>query len=249
MISKSELTFLKSLRLTKNRKSEKKFLIEGENIVSEALKMDFIIVKVFFTKKFNNQNDKMINLLKNKYTSVEVSQKQMKTISTTKSPSGIAALCNLPKHDINTKLNSPWLYLDQVSDPGNLGTLLRSACWFGINQIALSKKSVDPYNPKVVRSGMGAHFYLSIQIETDVDFFDKDNFIILGGDINGNESFDLKKLKKNWVLVLGNEAHGISDNIKEKIDEKISIKKLGAGDSLNVSTSGSILMYLLTKNQ
>ena len=96
---------------------------------------------------------------------------------------------------------------------------------------------------------MGAHFYLSIQIETDVDFFDKDKFIILGGDINGNESFDLKKLKKNWVLVLGNEAHGISDNIKEKIDEKISIKKLGAGDSLNVSTSGSILMYLLTKNQ
>ena len=135
------------------------------------------------------------------------------------------------------------------SDPGNLGTLLRSACWFGINQVALSKDSVDPYNPKVVRSGMGAHFYLSIQVKTNIDFFDKNKFTILGGDINNGEKIKLKTFKKNWVLVLGNEAHGISDIVKEKIDKKISIKKLGAGDSLNVSTSGSILMYLLTKDQ
>ena len=249
MISKSEIALLKSLRLNKYRKIEKKFLVEGKNIVCEAIKKDSIIVKIFYTSKFNYQNDELVNLLKNKYESTEISEKEMNKISPTKSPSGIAALCNLPPKKLNAKTNTSWLYLDCVSDPGNLGTLLRSACWFGINQVALSKDSVDPYNPKVVRSGMGAHFYLSIQVKTNIDFFDKNKFTILGGDINNGEKIKLKTFKKNWVLVLGNEAHGISEIVKEKIDKKISIKKLGAGDSLNVSTSGSILMYLLTKDQ
>ena len=247
MISKSEIILLKSLRLAKYRKSEKKFLVEGRNIVCEAIKKDSIIVKIFYTSRFNDQNKQLVSLLKNKYFNTEISEKQMSTISPTKSPSGIAALCNFPKKTLNTKMSTNWLYLDCISDPGNLGTLLRSACWFGINQIALSKHSVDPYNPKVVRSAMGAHFSLSILIETNIDFFDKNKFIILGGDINGEEKINLKTLKKNWVLVLGNEAHGISVSVKEKIDKKISIKKLGTGESLNVSTSGSILMYLLTK--
>ncbi len=247
MISKSEIALLKSLRLTKYRKIEKKFLIEGKNIACEAIKQDSIIIKTFYTSKFNNQNEQLVGFLRKKYDSTEISEKQMDRISPTKSPSGITVLCNLPTPELNTKTDSKWLYLDCISDPGNLGTLLRSACWFGINQVALSKNSVDPYNPKVVRSGMGAHFNLSIQIGINIDFFDKNKFIILGGDITGDEEIKLNTFKKNWVLVLGNEAHGISDNVKEKIDKKVSIKKIGAGDSLNVSTSGSILMYLLTK--
>ena len=247
MISKSEMALLKSLRLSKHRKTEKKYLVEGKNIVCEAIKKDSIIIKFFYTNRFNDQNKQLVYLLKSKYPSKEISEKQMGAISLTKSPSGIAALCNFPKNSLNMKINTSWLYLDCISDPGNLGTLLRSACWFGINQVAVSKGSVDPYNPKVVRSAMGAHFSLSLRIETDIDFFDKRKFIILGSDINSDEKLNLKNLKKNWVLVLGNEARGISKSVREKIDKKISIKKLGTGDSLNVSTSGSILMYLLTK--
>lgn len=247
MISKSEIALLKSLRLTKHRKTEKKYLVEGKNIVCEAMKKDSIINKVFYTNRFNNLNEQLVSLLKNKYTSKEISEKEMNVISPTKSPSGIAALCNFPKSLLTMEVNKSWLYLDCISDPGNLGTLLRSACWFGINQVAISKGSVDLYNPKVVRSAMGAHFSLLIRKETDIDFFDKKKFVILGGDMNGDEKINLGNFKKNWVLVLGNEAHGISKNVREKIDKKISIKKLGTGDSLNVSTSGSILMYLLTK--
>ena len=97
MISKSEIALLKSLRFTKYRKTEKKYLVEGKNIVCEAIKKDSIINKVFYTDRFNNLNEQLVSLLKNKYISKEISEKEMNAISPTKSPSGIAALCNFPK--------------------------------------------------------------------------------------------------------------------------------------------------------
>ena len=247
MISKSEISQLKSLRLKKHREIQKKFLIEGKNMVREALKFNSVN-KIYFTHRFNQENKEFSDFINNKFEKILISENQMRSISPTKSPSGIAALCDSPKNKTKTA-DSCWLYLDSISDPGNLGTLLRSACWFGLTQVALSENSVDPYNPKAVRSGMGAHFSLSIHIDLDINFFDKNKFIIIGGDKNGERSINLKSINKNWVLVLGSEAHGISDIVKEKLDKRLSIKKLGHGDSLNVSTSGSILMYILTTSQ
>ena len=95
----------------------------------------------------------------------------MKKICSTKSPSGIAATCMIPKQNVVDLDASEWLYLDRISDPGNLGSILRSASWFGFKNIALSPKSVDPYNSKTVRSAMGAHFAVNLYKEVELDQF------------------------------------------------------------------------------
>ena len=138
-----------------------------------------------------------------------------------------------------------WIYLDNVSDPGNIGTLLRTAAWFGINNIALSAKCVDPFNPKVVRSAMGAHFLLNIFGDVDLVEFKNNKYCIIGADQNGSPVYGFNFDNEKWVLVIGNEGHGISENSKEYIQHFISIPSKGSGNSLNAAVAGSILIHHL----
>ena len=137
-----------------------------------------------------------------------------------------------------------WLYLYQVSDPGNMGTLFRSAAWFGFTHIALSPDCVDPFNPKVVRAGMGAHFGLSIHANIELNLF-ADSHTLIGADHRGNDVSDFKSPEK-FVLILGSEAHGLSKDIQGILDQTISIEKIGFGESLNVAVAGAILMEKLS---
>ena len=136
-----------------------------------------------------------------------------------------------------------WIYLDKISDPGNMGTLIRSCAWFGIKNIALSPKCADPYNPKSIRAAMGAHFVVTIYTNTDLSIFKKTHKII-AADLRG-ENASTYEFPNKCVLVLGSEAHGISNQNLGYIEDFIFINKLGSGNSLNVSTAGSILIYLL----
>ena len=137
-----------------------------------------------------------------------------------------------------------WIYLDKISDPGNMGTLIRSCEWFGINNIALSPKCADQYNPKSIRAAMGAHFGVTIHKNTDLSIFKKTHRII-AADLRG-ENASTYEFPNKCVLVLGSEAHGISYQNLGYVKDFIFINKLGSGTSLNVSTAGSILIYLLT---
>ena len=126
-----------------------------------------------------------------------------------------------------------------------MGTLLRTSVWFGIQNIILSKQCVDIYNPKVVRSGMGAHFYLKSISNLSLDTF-RESHTIIGADQNGN-SINNFEIETPWVLILGNEAHGLSKNNKELLDYIISIPKVGYGESLNVAVAGGIIIEHLMK--
>ena len=176
-----------------------------------------------------------------------LSEVQFKKICSTKSPSGIAAVCMIPKqNDVNLKENK-WLYLDRISDPGNLGTILRSASWFGLKNIALSSNSVDPYNSKTVRAGMGAHFGINLYRDIDLHQFSKTHNII-AADKEGLD-VDEYNFPKQSVFVFGNEAHGISDENKEAVQQSITIKGQGVGESLNVAAAASIIMHTVSKNK
>ena len=124
-----------------------------------------------------------------------------------------------------------------------MGTLIRSCAWFGIKNIALSPKCTDPYNPKSIRAAMGAHFAVTIHTNTDLSIF-KNTHRIVAADLRG-ENANAYAFPKKCVLVLGSEAHGISKQNLDHIEDFIFINKLGSGNSLNVSTAGSILIYLL----
>ena len=143
--------------------------------------------------------------------------------------------------------SSRWLFLYKIKDPGNLGTILRSAAWFNIKDIALSKDCTDPFNNKVVRSAMGAHIYLNIYKGVRIDEFVKNNYIIVSADQNGDDTVEQMDLSRKIVLCLGGESEGFDNLIIKKINKLIPIKKIGHGESLNVAIAGSILMNHLTQ--
>ena len=174
-----------------------------------------------------------------------ISDKVMKSISDTKNPPGVLGISELkPPTEMN--LNSKrWLYLYKISDPGNLGTILRSAAWFNIKNIALSKDSTDPYIPKTIRSATGAHMYLNIYQEVDFKTYLGHDYYLLGTDQNSNSTLENADYNKKIVLFLGNESEGINVSIKKKMDKLISIERIGYGESLNVSIAGSIIMNKL----
>ena len=176
----------------------------------------------------------------------DLEEKIINKICQTVHPAGIVATCYLPNNiKIKGSLTDNWVYLDRVSDPGNLGTLLRTAAWFGVKNIALSTKCTDPFNPKVVRSGMGAHFLLNIFMDMDLFEFKKNEYCIIGADQNGSPVYDFNFINDKWILVIGNEGHGISKDSKEHIEHFLSIPSRGSGNSLNAAVAGGILIHHL----
>ena len=240
---------LKLLKQSKHRKVKNQFIAEGKRLVGEAINCGNTVDLLFCTKTFYEKNKSdWQGFLDIGSTTIEiVTDSQFKSISSTSTPSGIAALCNIPRSTyIDFKVRR-WIYLDKIRDPGNLGTILRSALWFGFKNIILSSGSVDPYNPKAIRSGMGSHFGLNLYQNVRLNDFIKTHLIVSGSTYG--EDVSVFKLPEKYVLVLGNEAHGISKSIEPLIQKSVSIKRLGKGESLNLSSAASILMYSFTRKK
>ena len=177
MLSKNTLNQLKLLRKKEYRIRENKILIEGARLIGEAINAKASIDILYYSNHFlhNKNNQSLFDLAKNKKISTaEVSQKNIDKLSDSINNPGIIGLVKLKKIKEQDNLDNQQLILDSISDPGNLGNLMRTADWFGLKNIYLSENSVDPYNSKVIRSAMGAHFYINIAFLTD------HLFIILG---------------------------------------------------------------------
>ena len=240
---------LKLLKQSKHRKVKNQFVAEGKRLVREAINCGNTVDLLFCTKTFYEKNKNgWQGFLEISSTMIKIiTDSQFKSISSTSTPSGVAALCHIPRiPHIDFKVRE-WIYLDKIRDPGNLGTILRSALWFGFKNIILSSESVDPYNPKAIRSGMGSHFGLNLYQNIRLDDFIKTHLIVSGSTC-GEDISDFK-LSERYVLVLGNEAHGISKSIEPLIQKSVSIKRIGDGESLNLSSAASILMYSLTRKR
>ena len=240
MISQKQV---KSLHLKKYRSLNNQFIVEGSRSVSSAIDAKAIIDSVFYTLDFSKKNPTLLEKV-NRIPSKIVSSKEISKLSPSANPSGILATCKIPKFEPFNK-NKNIIFLDNVSDPGNLGTILRTALWFGIDQIGYSSKSIDPYNPKVVRSAMGAHFSISWLGELSLD--DIKGYKILGADHRGKSIHTINIDNQRWALIMGSEARGISKSAHSCIDELIGIPKVGEGESLNVGVSMGILLHELTK--
>lgn len=250
MISKAEIKYLNSLKHKKYREKHGVFLIEGPRIISSALEFNNSIKTVFFTERFKkNLSYKSVldKIQTNQISKNIIDENAMDVITETENPSGIVALCTMQDLQKNlTGFTGPGIFLDKISDPGNFGTICRTAAWFGINHIFISQYCVDPFNPKAVRSGVGAHFQLKF-FQVGLKTLSEKKIDIIGTDVTGTPVQECKgKNMKKWVVVLGNEAHGISDENKPYLDKIVSIPKHGFGESLNVATSaGIILSYLI----
>ena len=221
--------YLKKLQIKKYRDLEKLFLVEDEHLVKEALKLG--IVKEIITTT-NNKYD---------VPTYYVNDKIMKFLSSQVSSSKVIAVCHILKEK---EIKGNLIILDNLQDPGNLGTIIRSAVAFNFDTIVLGNTCVDLYNPKVVRSSEGMLFHINI-IRRDLNtFIDeiKDNYTLVTTDVVDGK--DIKDINyKNIALVIGNEGNGVSSNIASKCDEKVYIKMNNNCESLNAGVCASILMY------
>jgi TrmH family RNA methyltransferase len=217
--------------------------------VAEALAAGWKIRQIYATTAFLTTPEER-NLVKTleTVTPVEtVSATEMKRISQTRTPSGILGICPLPAagDPVPALMSTSWLYLDHISDPGNLGTLLRTAAWFGLKAVALSSDCSDPFNPKVVRGGMGAHFHLKFLGPLPLKQLTS-RHQILGADHRGTPIRALESIPEPWVLVVGNEAHGLSPSTHSRVNQLVSVPKRGQGESLNVGVATGIILHHLT---
>lgn len=254
MLSSNKIKQLKSLHHKKFRRLENKFLLEGYRIINQAIDANSDIYEIWITKNSKNSvlGHKLINKIdENNICWSITSNKIIKQLSDSLNNQGIIALCKIPIYNKYITIPKKSIYLDGISDPGNMGTILRTAAWFGIKSIFRSPDCVDPFNSKVVRSAMGAHFYfLHFEKVINEDYWinlKKTKTEILGADIDGTSiySLNLQKIKK-WCIVLGSESYGLNDSTKNFITTKITIPGTNEIESLNVSVAGGILMSLLS---
>lgn len=242
MLSKNKIKFINSLHTKKYRDMNQLFVCEGEKIIEILINSGFPVKEIFATEEWYSDN--------NKYPTTIITYQELKKISTLKNPNNVLALVPYLSSEMNLEeiASTVSLVLDDIRDPGNLGTIIRTADWFGIKNIICSKESVEIYNPKVVQSTMGAIFSVQIFYTELSNLFEKikkyDGFQIAGTYMKG-ESVYQTRFPNRGFLVFGNESKGIRKDLERHIDNKIHIpaftKSFKSSESLNVSSALAIV--------
>lgn len=254
MITKAEINEIAELLVKKYRDRQNRFLVEGEKLILEALKAgmkcDILIYNFEYAEKKGELLKKIFKNIKRKET---LSSKEFKKIQSTLNSQGIAGVF---QKTINNNLDvilpeGLHIALENINDPGNLGTIIRNADWFGIKYALISNNCADIYNPKTLRSSAGSIFHIK--------FFEKINLVqklkelrakgyeILCADLKGKNIYEFRKSKKS-IIVFSNEANGPTKELLEISDQKLTIPQKGNAESLNVASASAIILSELTKN-
>ena len=245
MLSKNKIKLIRSLDQKKNRLATGLFVAEGKKLVLDLLQSDFAVSEVYCTSNIGAE----LTVYKPDL-NIEITDKQeLAKISFLKTTPEIIALCAIPKSEIGWDeiCSNLTLVLDEIQDPGNLGTIIRLADWFGIKNIICSENCADIYNPKVVQATMGAFTRVKIHYVPLIGFLGQAkqlNIPVYGAFLEGENLYQCD-LTENGLVVMGNEGNGISDIVTQAITRKINIPSFPPGDitseSLNVAVATSVI--------
>ena len=240
MIPKQQISFVRSLQQKKYRQMYGKFLVEGDKLVRELLTSPFNIQAIFKTAGWNT------DIQRGKIEVIEVSEEELRKISTHENPNQVLAVAEIPLADIaiSAKSLKPALYLacDNLSDPGNAGTIIRTADWFGVTDIFFSEDSVDIFNPKVVSAAKGSLFRMKCHyVDLNQLFTNNPELPVYGTYMDGEDIYKTR-LAGNAIILIGNEANGIGEELAPFIKHKISIPNFGKAESLNAAVAAGIVM-------
>lgn len=242
MLSASQIKEIRSLHLQKNRKEKGLFLVEGVKMVDELLQSDFKIMGIYATEKWLKSSNAK------KFAPTPplkmISSSELGRISTLKTPNEVLAVVKIPYALLKeSDFDGLALMLDRIADPGNLGTIIRIADWFGIKTIVCSPDTVELYNPKVVQATMGSAFRVKVvfdEISKVISNFAQ--IIPKYGAVLDGENIYTKELPEKAVIIIGNESHGISEELRLLIDHPVMIPAVVPGaDSLNASVATAVI--------
>ena len=252
-LTQAEKKRLKSLLSKKGRQKEKQFLAEGVRLLEESLRHKFEPVRIYFSAALISDRGQQLldRFSEHKVPVQEIASRDLRHISGTESSQGLAGLFDIPERDprkMHKGLYKKILLLDRISDPGNAGALLRSALAFEFDLIFATEDTVEIYNPKVVRSSVGAVFGIPVITGSpdDIAAFKRHQncAVIITDPRGGHIKAQLKKLKskKSYILAIGSEAEGVSSEMHSLADLSIRIDHSDKVESLNAAVAGSILM-------
>jgi TrmH family RNA methyltransferase len=241
MLSKNQIKLITSLQQKKYRKQEQLFFAEGVKVVQELLQSNFELQDLFTTKQ------DFISVSKTKVHAI--SDAELKKISALATPNSCLAVFKIPK-DKEMKESGLILALDDVRDPGNLGTIIRLCDWFGIEMLFCSEETVDVYNPKVVQATMGSISRVNVVYGDLENFLVKTKLTVFGTFMDGKNIYQ-ESLPNDGVIVMGNEANGISEAVEKLVTDRIAIPRFGdlqITESLNVATATAIILSEFKRN-
>jgi RNA methyltransferase, TrmH family len=238
MLSKSQINFLRSLQFKKERATQGLFLVEGFKSVIEFINSAYVVEAIYHTTSFDSN---VLNLSR-KINSFEISSAEMEKISSLKTPQPIAALVKirvllpLSNHLLKQKFS---LVLDSLQDPGNLGTIIRIADWFGIQNIICSNDSVDAYNPKAVQASMGSLSRISVYYDDIVRILTDTDIPVFGALMQGDSIYETD-FGTDGLIVMGNEGNGMRAEVERLISRAVTIPRVGGAESLNVGIAAAL---------
>lgn len=246
MVSKSNAKFIKSLQLKKYRKQEQCFLVEGAKSVLEVLNSDYEVRQLIATEEFINSNP---GVYPSGLEIITTSAKQLTTLGTLKTNDAALAVVRI-KSQKEIKLQSDeWVIaLDDINDPGNLGTILRIADWYGIKTVLASMQTADFYNPKVIASSKGSFCRVDIFYTHLPEFLTSAKLPVYGAVMKG-EDVHSTQFGQGGILIMGNEASGISEEVLQLVGRKITIPRYGKAESLNVAMATAIICDNIRRSQ
>jgi TrmH family RNA methyltransferase len=235
MLTSAQRRLFRSLHRKRDRQEQRLFLVEGPSCVRELLAAGWLVECVAATTEWTAPSSSGVIPL-------EVSATELASLSTMEAPNQVVAIARMPAESDPLPPRGLTLCLDGVQDPGNLGTILRTAAWFGVKQVVCSPGCADRFNPKVVQSAMGALFRVPVSVLPLDEYLRglPPGIDIFGAFLEGASAYE-QSLREPAVLILGNEARGISAELCLHIRRRISIPRFGSGESLNVAMAAAIL--------
>lgn len=246
MLSKAKAKYIKSLQVKKFRKLHHEFLVEGAKSVVELINSDFEISALYLTQNFQNCYK---DFLSQKAVPFELcTEPELEQAGAFASNNAALAVAKIKSNTpLSVHSDEYGLVLDDVKDPGNLGTLIRIADWYGIQKIICSENTAELYNPKVISSSMGSFCRVQLYYTNLEDYFANPTLTVYGALLEGKNVHEVE-FSKGGLILLGNESQGINDNLKKFIHKAISIPSYGGAESLNVAVAGAVICDNMRRN-
>jgi TrmH family RNA methyltransferase len=244
MITNAQIKFIKSLAQAKNRELHKLYVAEGEKLAIEWLQSSANVQMIIATSVWISKNQSIIS----KHSSVqvfEVDEQTLARMSQLQTPNHVILVVEYSSKMVIPKETDWIIALDTIQDPGNMGTILRIADWFGINTIICSPQCVDIYNHKVIQSGMGAHLRVAVECKELDTFFKANHLPVYAALLNGENLFQVKS-KQPGIILIGNESKGIAPELIPFASHPVTIPRIGGAESLNAGVATGIIAAYLT---
>lgn len=252
MLSNRLVKYYSSLLHKKYRIQEGKFIVEGKKLVQEGLNSTFSPEIVIVTDEFFKQNKEFMEFVKKRSIIERIADEDVDRLSDTNTPQGIFAIFDKKETVLDFKADSVIIGLENIADPGNIGTIIRNCDWFGIKEVYLSTGCAEIYNPKTIRSSMGSifhiNFYEEIRFVDHIKYLQSQGYMCFSTDLEGENLYEFSFPEKSFII-FSNEANGPAKDVLKAVDKKLNIPKFGSAESLNVASASAVIISELSRRK